>query len=268
MTDPATPAIRLAAVRLAFPGGHEAVAGLDLHVAAGEFVALVGPSGCGKSTLLRLVAGLLRPTSGTVDVAPDADAGSGEDGAVPAGDRSGPRTGFVFQEPRLLPWRTAADNVRLPLELAGTIGPQSDRSVADSLELVGLAPPDGGKFPRQLSGGMRMRVSLARALVLRPRLLLLDEPFGALDDILRQQLGEDLRRIWGEQRWTALFVTHNVSEAVFLAQRVVVMTRAPGRIAADVPVPFGADRPPELRHAPEFARLAGDVASRLRGGRA
>jgi NitT/TauT family transport system ATP-binding protein len=239
---------------LTFPGGHVAIADASFTIAPGEFVSVVGPSGCGKSTLLRMVAGLLAPTSGRLTV-----------GGLPAQDaRRRNRVGFVFQEPRLLPWRTAAQNVQLPLELERVPRAAHARRVADALRLVGLQSADDDKTPRMLSGGMRMRVSLARALVTGPAMLLLDEPFGALDDLLRHQLNEELVRIWGERRWTALFVTHNVAEAVYLSQRVLVATPSPGRIAAEVPVPFAYPRRADLRVTAEFARYAGEVMTRLR----
>lgn len=227
---------------------------LDLDIADGEFVSMVGPSGCGKSTLLRLVAGLRHGSSGTIQVR----------GAVP--DESGLKTAFVFQDPNLLPWRSVEGNIRLPLELPGTRLTDGDavaKRIAESLELIGLSRQDAVKRPRQLSGGMRMRVSLARALVTDPELLLLDEPFAALDDILRQQLNEELQRIWWEKKWTGLFVTHNVGEAVFLSQRVLVMSRRPGRILGEIPVPFDYPRKPELRFDAQFAAITGEVSSLL-----
>jgi len=236
-----------------FGRGPAVLEGISLAVRPGEFVAIVGPSGCGKSTLLRMIAGLENPDTGTLRVSHGGES-----------ERSS-RTAYVFQEPALLPWRTVAGNIALPLELE--VVPKGERraKVAASLDLIGLTTGDAAKFPRQLSGGMRMRVSLARALVTGPDLLLLDEPFAALDDMLRQRLGEELRRLWCEQRWTAAFVTHNVAEAVFLAERVLVMARNPGRIAAEVAVPFGTERGPELRGEPEFARLVGEIGRVLRG---
>ena len=236
------------------------LADVDLSVAKGEFVSIVGPSGCGKSTLLRLVAGLRTATSGQLTV------DRGEPG------NSGTKAAFVFQEPNLLPWRTVAGNVRLPLELDGTnAATHNASSKADSkalvertIQLVGLSPEDAAKRPSELSGGMRMRVSLARALVTDPDIMLLDEPFAALDDILRQQLNEELQRLWWSKRWTGLFVTHNVSEAVFLSQRVLVMSRSPGTILETIDVPFEFPRTPELRADPEFARLTGVVSGHLR----
>lgn len=232
------------------------LADVDLSVAQGEFVSIVGPSGCGKSTLLRLVAGLRTVTSGQLKV----------DGDEPGNSQT--KAAFVFQEPNLLPWRTVAGNVRLPLELDRTNGQTNGEElrtlVERTIRLVGLSPEDAAKRPSKLSGGMRMRVSLARALVTDPDIMLLDEPFAALDDILRQQLNEELQRLWWSKRWTGLFVTHNVAEAVFLSQRVLVMSRTPGTILETIDVPFDFPRPPELRADPEFARLTGIVSGHLR----
>lgn len=244
------PTITATQLGLTFDGGHAALAEVSFGIESGEFVSIIGPSGCGKSTLLRLVAGLLVPTTGDLDVA--------------AASREEHRTAFVFQDPRLLPWRSVTANVRLPLELLGHSGPDVDATIASTLELVGLTGADAAKSPRMLSGGMRMRVSLARALVTDPTLFLLDEPFGALDDILRQRLNEDLVTIWQRRRPTTLFVTHNVSEAVFLSQRVLVMTPGPGRIAAEFTVPFDLPRPPGLRADVRFAKLTGELSAMLR----
>jgi NitT/TauT family transport system ATP-binding protein len=239
---------------LTFRSGQVAIADASFTVGGGEFVSIVGPSGCGKSTLLRMVAGLLPPTQGRLTI-----------GGLSADEaRRRNRVGFIFQEPRLLPWRTAAQNVQLPLELERLPRPTHEALAGDALRLVGLEPADAKKTPRMLSGGMRMRVSLARALVTRPAVLLLDEPFGALDDLLRQQLNDELARIWNERRWTALFVTHNVAEAFYLSQRVLIATPSPGRIAADVPVPLPHPRRPEMRATAEFARCTGEVSARLR----
>ena len=239
---------------MAFATGHMALAEASFRVDAGEFVAVVGPSGCGKSTLLRMIAGLLAPTRGQVTI--------GGRPAVEARRRH--RVGFVFQDPRLLPWRTAAQNVLLPLELEHVSRRSRDASVPEVLALVGLTPADAKKTPRTLSGGMRMRVSLARALVTLPDVLLLDEPFGALDDILRQQLNEELVRIWMERRPTTVFVTHNVAEAVYLSQRVLIVTPSPGRVAGDVRIPFDYPRGAGLRATAEFARCTGEISDRLR----
>jgi NitT/TauT family transport system ATP-binding protein len=240
-----------------FPGGQVALREIDLRIEAGDFVSLVGPSGCGKSTLLRLVAGLDEATSGTLRI----------DGRSPnESTRAGRRTAFVFQDATLLPWRNVVENIRLPLELDGVPTTKRNAAIDASLQLIGLTTDDRAKFPRMLSGGMRMRVSLARALVTQPDLLLLDEPFGALDDMMRQRLNEDLLRVWMEKQPTSLFVTHNVAEAVFLSQRILVMSASPGHIVAEIPVPFEYPRQPELRASAEFARLTGEVSAKLREG--
>jgi NitT/TauT family transport system ATP-binding protein len=252
-----TPLIVAERVGMAFGDAPPSLNDVSLRISAGEFVALVGPSGCGKSTLLRLIAGLLTPTAGSLAVCNQAPV---------AARRSAVRVAFVFQDPTLLPWRTVVENIRLPLELLGVPRDQHEGLIAGSLQLIGLRADDLQKRPRNLSGGMRMRVSLARALVTDPQLLLLDEPFAALDDMLRQQLNEELTRIWGEKGWTGLFVTHNVAEAVFLSQRVVILTSRPGTVAADICVPFPYPRTAELRGTAEFARLTADVSARLREG--
>ncbi len=240
---------------MTFDARHAALTELSLQIRAGEFVSVVGPSGCGKSTLLRMIAGLIDPTVGELTVA----------GLAPAeARRRAQQVAFVFQDPTLLPWRNVADNIRLPLELEGASLSEQDQSILKSLMLIGLSLSDAVKFPRMLSGGMRMRVSLARALVTGPDLLLLDEPFGALDEITRQRLGEDLLGIWTQKRWTAVFVTHNVAEAVFLSERILVMSSGPGQIVAEIAVPFPYPRSPELRADAEFARLTGQVSRQLR----
>lgn len=258
MVEPSRTTLQVCAesAGMTFPGGHAALADVSLDIPSGEFVAIVGPSGCGKSTLLRMIAGLIAPTGGHVTI--------GDRPAIEA--RSRRRIGFVFQDARLLPWRTAAQNIGLPLELEGLSLSKRRLRVVETLGLIGLVPADATKTPRMLSGGMRMRVSLARALVTDPEVLLLDEPFGALDDILRQQLNDELLQIWLARRPTAMFVTHNVAEAVYLAQRILVVTPPPGRIAADIAVPFEYPRHSELRATAEFAQLTGAVSSRLREG--
>lgn len=251
-----TPQIIARQVGMSYGDALPSLADVDLSVAKGDFVSIVGPSGCGKSTLLRLVAGLRTATVGQLTV----------DGGEPGDSRT--KAAFVFQEPNLLPWRTVAGNVRLPLELDRTNGATSKADsqalVERTIQLVGLSSENAAKRPAELSGGMRMRVSLARALVTDPDIMLLDEPFAALDDILRQQLNEELQRLWWNKRWTGLFVTHNVSEAVFLSQRVLVMSRPPGTILESIDVPFDFPRAPELRADPEFARLTGIVSGHLR----
>ena len=233
---------------LAYDAAPPAIANVSFNIAAGEFVSIVGPSGCGKSTLLRLIAGLLSPTSGELSV--------GEGGG-------GISTGFVFQDPTLLPWRTVDENVGLPLELAGASREAIERAVAGSVAAVGLSPADRAKFPRMLSGGMRMRVSLARMLVEEPKVLLFDEPFAALDDLLRQRLNELAMTIWMERRSTAVFVTHNLGEAVFLSQRVLFMSQRPGAFAGELTIPFGFPRSRDLRTSVEFADTLRQAAAML-----
>ncbi len=219
-----------------------------LDVAEGEFVSLLGPSGCGKSTLLKIVAGLRQPSSGQVQVA----GGRAEAGAI----------GFVFQEPTLLPWADVARNVALPLRLRRTPRRELEARVQAALELVGLTD-FAGAYPRELSGGMQMRVSLARALAQKPRLLLLDEPFAALDEITRFRLNDDLLRLWQHEGWTVLFVTHSVFESVYLSQRVLVMTPRPGRIASALEVRLPYPRREELRTSLPYAETCRTLSARL-----
>jgi NitT/TauT family transport system ATP-binding protein len=242
------PIFSLGGVRKTFRSGTEALSGIDLTVAPGAFVSILGPSGCGKSTLLRIIAGLVPPSEGRVDR---------------EGDIRG-HIGFVFQEPTLMPWATVWDNVYLPLRLAGRARADAAAPIAATLTALGL----GGfqkAYPRELSGGMRMRVSIARALVNAPRLLLLDEPFAALDELTRFKLNEDVLRLWQEQRWTVVFVTHSVFEAVFLSNRVVVMSPRPGRIIADLPIDLPYPREASLRMAPEYAARCRAVSAVLNG---
>ncbi len=211
-------AVTVEKVRKSFPGGVNALDGIDLKIKRGQFVTFLGPSGCGKSTLLRIIAGLDKPTSGMI---------YHEQAGSVKRDIS-----FVFQDAHLLPWRTALGNVMLPLELAGVDKDQREWHAMDYLKQVGLA--DFAKaYPSQLSGGMKMRASLARALVTTPDLLLLDEPFAALDEISRQQLDEKLRELWLQKRFTVIFVTHSISEATYLADRAVVFSKRPGKIVLD-----------------------------------
>ena len=236
-----------------FPGGIHALSAVDLTVERGQFVAIVGPSGCGKSTFLRLVAGLDTHNSGELLI----------DGADPLEARR--RRGdlaYVFQDATLLPWRSVRRNVALPLELRQ----ETDEARIDAvLKMVGLSDFADAQ-PAQLSGGMRMRVSIARALATNPGLLLLDEPFGALDEITRQRLNEELLRLWERDQWTGIFITHNVYEAAFLADRVLVMSARPGRILADIPIPFAHPRDEDLRHQNAFAELAREISQQLSQG--
>jgi NitT/TauT family transport system ATP-binding protein len=229
--------VTLRDVAKVFPGGTRAVDALSLHIPAGQLVALLGPSGCGKSTLLRMVAGLETPTSGTVHF------GTGS---------AQPRTAYVFQDAHLLPWRTVLANVTLPLELEHVDREQRRRRAADALASVGLAD-FVNRYPAELSGGMRMRVSLARALVTEPELLLLDEPFAALDEITRQSLDESLRALWKSRGMTTVFVTHSIAEATYLAQRVVVFSKRPARVVLDQLIDLPIDRPASLRGEARFA---------------
>jgi NitT/TauT family transport system ATP-binding protein len=234
------------AVAKSFPNGVIALSGVDLAVARGEFVGVLGPSGCGKSTLLRILAGLAEPTSGRIER---------------DGDLAG-RVGFVFQEPTLMPWATVWNNVHLPLRLRGVDRAAAASRIGAMLDSLGLSE-FGFAYPRQLSGGMRMRVSIARALVTEPDLLLLDEPFAALDEITRFKLNEELRALWQVHRCTIVFVTHSVFESVFLTNRIVVMTRRPGRIVADLPVELPEARSAFLRMSPPYVEACRAVSAKL-----
>ncbi len=244
----AAPALSFTDVGMRFPDGTEALTGVNLTVKPGEFVTVVGPSGCGKSTLLKIASGLTRSTSGSFAVRSD-------------------RLGYVFQDATLLPWRTVRRNVELLAELHGVGKQERARSAREAIELVGLRGFEQHR-PRQLSGGMRMRVSLARSLTLSPELFLFDEPFGALDEITRDRLNDELLRLFVSQRFASLFITHSVNEAVYLSTRVLVMSGRPGRIVDDFEIAFAYPRVPELRFTPEFARLAGAVSASLKASHA
>jgi NitT/TauT family transport system ATP-binding protein len=222
-----------------------AIDGLDLDIAAGEFLTLLGPSGCGKSTFLRVVADLIQPSRGDIDVL----------GSKPAAVREARDIGFVFQDAALLPWRTALQNVELPLEVANGRDRRGKRSPRELLELVGLKGCENA-YPHELSGGMRQRVSIARALVSDPKILLMDEPFGALDEITRDRLNEEIRRVWKEMGLTILFVTHSIYEAAFLGERVLMLAANPGRVKELVNVNLPGDRTLAVRETPEFVALA------------
>ena len=250
MTEPASTLVSLQGIAKVFANGVAALEGFDLDIGAGEFVSLLGPSGCGKSTALRLIAGLTEPTRGRV-VWP----GSG------AADHRG-EIGFVFQDPTLMPWANVADNVWLPLRLRGMSRRGAQESIAESLALVGLS--DFAKaYPRELSGGMRMRVSIARALSVGPRLLLMDEPFAALDEIARFRLNDDLLRLQESLRCTIVFVTHSVYESAYLSSRIAIMSPRPGRIVAEVQGEAPGSRSADFRASPRYAALCGRISQVL-----
>jgi NitT/TauT family transport system ATP-binding protein len=236
MPDSSIPIVSLRGVGKVFGISTQALSGLDLGVREGEFLSLLGPSGCGKSTALRIIAGLSEPSSGTM---------TWRDAAARQG------LGFVFQEPTLMPWATVFGNVFLPLKLAGADRAAAAPRIMEALERVGLAD-FAQAYPRELSGGMRMRVSIARALVTAPRVLLMDEPFAALDEITRFRLNDDLIALWRELRMTAVFVTHSVFESVFLSTRIVVMTPRPGRVASELAID-APTRDASVRTSAEYA---------------
>jgi NitT/TauT family transport system ATP-binding protein len=232
-------------IGMVFPDGTEAIREVSFTVDKGEFVTVVGPSGCGKSTLLKIASGLLEPTRGSVVV-----------------DRD--RLGYVFQDPTLLPWRTVQQNVELLPELHGVGKSERAAAATHAIATVGLKGFEH-HYPKSLSGGMRMRCSLARTLTLNPPLFLFDEPFGAVDEITREHLNEETQRLFVSEGFAGLFITHSISEAVFLSTRVLVMSARPGRIVAEFDVPFPYPRSPDLRFEPEFAHLCGELSHALRG---
>jgi NitT/TauT family transport system ATP-binding protein len=245
--------INLHGIGKRFRSGLTALDAIDLDVGRGEFLSLVGPSGCGKTTLLRIIAGLAEPSEGERHLSLTADG----DGRISSG-----RVGFVFQDPTLMPWSTVIDNVLLPFRLAGRVGAAERERVREELRAVGLAGFERA-YPRELSGGMRMRVSIARALVTDPDLLLLDEPFAALDEITRMALNDDLLRLWEGRGTTVVFVTHSVFESVYLSTRIAVMTTRPGRIAADLSVELPQPRERALRTSPAYATICATVSEEL-----
>ncbi|UFS61021.1 ABC transporter ATP-binding protein [Subtercola endophyticus] len=233
-------------VEMTFPDGTIALHGVDLVVKRGEFVTVVGPSGCGKSTLLRIASGLETASNGVAEVGTD-------------------RIGYVFQDATLLPWRNVTANVELLAELHGETKKDRAAKAREAIELVGL----GGfekHLPKALSGGMKMRASLARSLTLDPELFLFDEPFGALDEITRERLNDELIGLFNAKQFAGLFITHSVSEAVYMSTKVVVMSGRPGTIVETFDVPFPPTRDPEVRFTPEFAALVGEVSHALRKG--
>ena len=231
-------------VAMTFPDGTVALSEVNLTVGRGEFVSVVGPSGCGKSTLLRIASGLEQATTGSVELATD-------------------HIGYVFQDATLLPWRDVQGNVELLAELKGRGRKSRAQSAREAIRLVGLTGFEN-HLPKQLSGGMRMRASLARSFALDPELFLFDEPFGALDEITRSRLNDELLRLFVEQHFAGLFITHSVAEAVYLSTKVVVMSGRPGRLVATFEVPFPMPRDPDIRFSPEFAELVGKVSHALK----
>jgi NitT/TauT family transport system ATP-binding protein len=241
--------VSLRRVSKTFDSGTVALAGFDLDVRDGEFVSLLGPSGCGKSTALRIIAGLSTASAGTVE--------------WPGGETTGAgRIGFVFQEPTLMPWATIAANVRLPLQLTHADDEPSRAAVAEMLDRVGLVDFTTA-YPRELSGGMKMRASIARALVTEPKLLLMDEPFAALDEITRFRLNNDLLVLWQALRRTVVFVTHSVFESVYLSQRIVVMTPRPGRVFTEIAIPAPYPRDERFRTSADYAGYCRQVSEAL-----
>jgi NitT/TauT family transport system ATP-binding protein len=245
------PEIEIAGVAKRYGSSHAVLESIDLVVAKQEFVSLIGPSGCGKSTILKLIAGLTLPTCGVIRV----------DGMTPLNARE--TISFVFQDATLLPWRTVKENIGLGLELEHAAKDHREKEIAALLDLVGLKNV-AKAYPRELSGGMKMRVSIARALATNPRLMLLDEPFAALDEMSRDRLNEEILRLRAEQNWTAVFVTHSVSEAVFLSDRIVVLAPNPGRIHAEFQVGLPAPRTSAMRNSPEFDAIVSRVSHTLR----
>ena len=249
-TGPAAPLVALRGVGKIFASGTRALAGLDLDIRPGEFVALLGPSGCGKSTALRIMAGLSEPTQGAVEW------------PSTAGHGGKSRLSFVFQEPTLMPWASVFNNVKLPLDLQRAPAADVADRVRAALDHVGLAEFRRA-YPRELSGGMRMRASIARALVTEPELLLMDEPFAALDEITRFKLNNDLLDLWQALGTTVVFVTHTVFESVYLAQRIVVMTPRPGRVFAEVAIEAPYPRGEDFRGSMDYASYCSKVATAL-----
>jgi NitT/TauT family transport system ATP-binding protein len=246
--------LALAGISKTFANGTTALTGVDLKIMPGEFVSILGASGCGKSTLLRLIGGLSEPSEGTLDW---------PQSAYDAEGKAEPALSFVFQEPTLLPWRTVSENVYLPLLLAGIGRAEARERIAQALEQVGLHG-FGTSYPRQLSGGMKMRVSIARALVTQPKILLMDEPFAALDEITRLKLNDELLELFARQGLTVIFVTHSVYESVYLSSRIIVMSSRPGRVTADVPIAAAYPRTEEFRTSALYNDCCRLVSANLR----
>jgi NitT/TauT family transport system ATP-binding protein len=240
----AQPALVFDHVSMVFPDGTHALDDVSFSVARGEFVTVVGPSGCGKSTLLRIASGLTPHTAGTCDV-----------------DKAS--LGYVFQDATLLPWRTVQRNVELNAELQGMAKSQRLPLAAEAIELVGLKGHEA-KYPKQLSGGMKMRCSLARSLMMKPNVFMFDEPFGALDEITRERLNDELLRLFVHEGFAGLFITHSIAEAVFLSTRVLCMSARPGRIIGDFQIPFEYPRNHDIRYSAEFAEISGQVSEALK----
>jgi NitT/TauT family transport system ATP-binding protein len=247
----AAPMIELSGLTKRYGDGQTVLDSMNLTISKGEFVSLIGPSGCGKSTALKLISGLAVPTAGTIAV----------DGMTPKNARE--LISFIFQDATLLPWRTVEQNVGLGLELEAVGNTRRKEKTSRLLELVGLENM-ADAYPRELSGGMKMRVSIARALATSPKLLLMDEPFAALDEMSRDRLNEELLRLREEQKWTAVFVTHSVAEAVFLSTRIVVLASNPGRIHAVLPMELPLPRTAAMRDSPEFEARVMQVTHALR----
>jgi NitT/TauT family transport system ATP-binding protein len=247
------PVVELLSAEKVFPNGTRGLAPIDLNIADGEFLTLIGPSGCGKSTLLKLIANLIEPSNGRMLWWRGEFAQVGQEGK---------RFAYVFQEPTLMPWARVDANVRLPLELADVPKAKAAPVVADAIARVGLSA-FARHYPRQLSGGMKMRVSIARALVMNPNLLLMDEPFGALDEFTRNKLDDDLVRLWWERKLTTVFVTHSIYEAVFLSTRIIVMAANPGRIFRTMTIDQPQPRDQGFRDSPRFAAYCRELSTWL-----
>ncbi len=249
------PLVVMQSVSKVFSSGTIALSGMSLTVESGEFISLLGPSGCGKSTALRIIAGLGDVTSGKIDWPSSRINSKG----LPEGD-----IGFVFQEPTLMPWKTVFGNVYLPLKLRGVSKAEASDRIMEVLATVGLQD-FADAYPRELSGGMKMRVSIARALVTKPKLLLMDEPFAALDEITRQKLNDDVLRLWKATGITVIFVTHSVFESAYLSNRIVVMKARPGRVHADIPLTTSLDRDAHYRTSEEYRQACETVSYSLIG---